>query len=146
MKKTDFTAKFTVNCHPSEVFRAVNNVTGWWTENLEGKSQKLNDEFTVRFGDVHYSKQKLIEVVEDKKVVWLVTESELTFVKNRSEWTGTKIVFEIFPEKNGAGLRFTHEGLVPGIECYGACSGVWSEYLESLQDLITKGKGKPDAG
>ena len=91
MKEQDYTTRIEVNATPQEAFDAINNVKGWWTENLEGSSQKLDDQFTVRFGDVHVSTQKLVEVVSCKKVVWLVTGSKLNFIKDKSEWTGTKI-------------------------------------------------------
>jgi hypothetical protein len=43
---------------------------------------------------------KLTEVVPDKKVVWQVLSNYFNFTKDKSEWTGTKIIFEI-SEKNG---------------------------------------------
>jgi len=145
MKKQDYDISLTVDATAHEAFEGINNVTKWWTENLEGSSQKLNDEFTVRFGDVHYSKQKLIEVVPDKKVVWLVTDSQLNFLKDKQEWTNTKISFEISTQNDKTKVHFTHIGLVPGIECFDACSNAWSQYIQqSLWRLITTGKGQPD--
>lgn len=144
MKKQDYTVTIPVNATAAEAFKAINNVSKWWTENLEGRSQKMNDEFSVRFGDIHYSKQKLIEVVPGKKVVWLVTESKLNFIKDKQEWNDTKISFEISSEKDQTKIRFTHMGLVPGIECFDACTNAWSEYIQgSLMKLINTGKGEP---
>ena len=146
MANQNFSVSFLVDQRPGEVFAAVNNVKGWWTENLEGNSQKLNDEFEVRFGDVHYSKQKLIELVPNKKVVWLVTDSKLSFLKDKSEWTGTKISFEMDEQDKKTQVRFTHLGLVPEIECYDACSNAWSEYINhSLRALITASNGKANS-
>lgn len=145
-KSKDFIATILLDKTPSEVFEAISNVRDWWnSEGFKGSSKKVNDEFEVRFGDVHYSKQKLVEVIPGKRVVWLVTDSRLNFLKDKSEWTGTKIVFDISKKGGKTQLRFTHEGLVPQIECYDACSPAWTQYISgSLKRLITTGKGLPD--
>jgi hypothetical protein len=141
--QTDFTTIILVNQSPTKVFNAINNVRGWWQGEIEGSTDKLNDEFIYRMKEFHYSKQKLVEVIPDKKVVWLVTESKLNFTKDKSEWTGTKISFEISEINNKTQLRFSHIGLVPKMECYGDCSNAWGQLIQqSLYSLITTGKGK----
>jgi len=146
MTTSDFSTTLLLTQAPEEVFNAVNNIRGWWKENVEGRSEKINDEFEVRFGDVHYSKQKLIEVIPGKKVVWLVTESKLSFVSDENEWTNTKIVFEITKLGDKSQLRFTHLGLVQNVECYDACTNAWGGYINnSLRNLITTGKGHPES-
>jgi uncharacterized protein YndB with AHSA1/START domain len=140
---SNFTTTFFVKQTPAEVFNAINNVSGWWQGEIEGSTGNLNDEFTYRMKEFHFSKQRLIEVVPGKKIVWLVIDSNLNFIKNKSEWTGTKIIFEISEINNKTQLRFTHLGLVPEIECYGGCSNGWAKLIqESLFSLITTGKGK----
>ena len=144
MNTPDYTATLTVDATPQEVFNNINSVTKWWTDDLEGHSQKLNDEFTVRFGDVHVSTQKLVEVIPDKKVVWLVTDSKLNFIKDKQEWTNTKISFEISSQGNKTEIRFTHHGLVPEVECFRDCTKGWDQYIKgSLFKLLTTGKGEP---
>ncbi|SHG42376.1 Activator of Hsp90 ATPase homolog 1-like protein [Chryseolinea serpens] len=147
MKTKDYTTTLTVDATAQEAFQAINNVTQWWTENLVGRSQKLGDEFTVRFDDVHASTQALVEVIPNKKVVWLVTDSNLNFIEDKSEWTGTKISFEIFEQDKKTKVRFTHLGLAPEVECFDACSSAWGSYIqESLLSLINTGKGHPTPG
>ncbi len=145
MKEQDYTVSITVNATPQEAFKSINSVSKWWTENLEGSSQKLDDEFTVRFGDVHVSTQKLVEVIPDKKVVWLVTDSKLNFVKDKHEWTDTKISFEIAEKGGKTQINFTHIGLVPQVECYSGCTNAWGQYIKgSLFKLLNEGKGTPN--
>jgi hypothetical protein len=91
------------------------------------------------------STQKITEFVSGRKVVWHVTKSRINFVQDKSEWDGTDVVFEINRKGGMTELRFTHRCLVPAIECYGGCSGAWAYFInESLRDLITTGKGKPE--
>ncbi|HEY4334939.1 MAG TPA: SRPBCC domain-containing protein [Puia sp.] len=144
MTPKDFTATFLVDQTPEEAFEAINNVRGWWSEEVEGGTEKLNDEFVFQYKEAHYSKQKLIEVIPGKRVVWLVTESRLNFIEDKEEWTGTTISFDISPKDNKTQVRFTHHGLVPAGECFDACSNAWSGYITgSLRDLIATGKGQP---
>jgi len=145
MKGKDYHITLTVKGTTHEVFNDINKVTKWWNENLTGSSKKLNDEFTVLFGEVHVSTQKLIEIVPDKKVVWLVTQSNLNFIKKRDEWTGTKISFELSEKDGKTQIDFTHHGLVPEVECFTDCQKGWDYYLKgSLYKLLTTGKGEPE--
>jgi hypothetical protein len=141
-----FTTSFRVDQSPKEVFDAVNNVRGWWSEEIEGRTDQLGAEFTYRYKGVHRSTQKITEFVPGKKVVWHVSDARLNFVKDKTEWNGTDIVFDIARKGDQTELRFTHVGLVPAFQCYGNCSGAWGFYInDSLRSLITTGKGVPNA-
>jgi len=145
MKTKNYTTSFTVDQSPEEVFDAINNVRGWWSEEIDGSTDKLCAEFKFHHKDIHRSTQKITELVPGKKVVWHVSESQINFVKDKTEWKGTDIVFEISKKDGKTALRFTHVGLVPAIECYGDCSGAWGFLInESLRSLITAGKGQPN--
>ena len=144
-KKKDFTTTFSVDQSPGEVFDAINNVRGWWSEKVDGSTDKLGAEFKFHHKDLHRSTQKITELVPGKKVVWHVLDSHINFVKDKAEWDGTDIVFEITKKHGKTELRFTHVGLFPAIECYGKCSGAWGFYInDSLRSLIMTGKGDPN--
>lgn len=143
MTTKDFTTTILVDQTPQETFSVINNVCEWWTgePGVEGNTDKLGDEFTYRYKDIHYSKQKVTELIPGKKIVWLVTDSKLNFVKNKNEWTGTKISFEIAEKSDKTEIRFTHIGLVPDTECYRDCSNAWSSYINnSLRNFMAKEK------
>lgn len=145
MNNQNFTTTSSVDQSPEEVFKAINNVRGWWSGEIEGDTDKLGAEFTYRYKDVHRSKQKIIEFVPGKKVVWHVINSRLSFRKE-NEWTGTDIVFDISQREGKTEVRFAHIGLVPAFQCYGDCSGAWGVLInQNLRKLITTGKAHPDA-
>jgi hypothetical protein len=141
MANQNFQYRFSSSRNVSEVFSHLINPKNWWVglfgETIEGKSEEKNDEFSFRAGDgVHYSNQKIIELIPDKKIVWLVTESNLSFLKNTNEWTGTKICFDIEKVGDKTNISFTHDGLNPQIECYGDCSSAWTQYLQNLHEHL----------
>jgi hypothetical protein len=145
MKNPSFTTNFSVDQTPEEAFNAISNVRGWWSEEIEGSTDTLGDEFTYRYKDAHYCKLKLIEVIPDKKVIWLVLDNHFNFTEDESEWKGTKITFEVSKKDDKTEVHFTHLGLVPDYECYGVCSNAWGSYINgSLRSLITTGKGRPN--
>ena len=143
-KNGELTISFIVDETPQQVFDAITNVRGWWGEVIEGGTREQGDEFIYRHKAMHYSRHRLTEVVPGKRMVWLTIDSELSFVDQKDEWTGTTIVFGI-GEKNGkTTVEFTHD-LTPAMECFSDCSNAWGFYVrESLRSLITTGKGKPD--
>ena len=95
MENQNFTTTLLVDQTPEEAFNAINNVRGWWTgEGVEGVTDKTHDEFTYHYKDVHYSKQKLIELIPGKKIVWLVTESKLNFIKDNRNGQAQKLVLK----------------------------------------------------
>jgi len=146
MENKNYTATIEVAKSPKEVFDHINEVSKWWTENLEGDSKKLNDVFIVHFTGDAFVTQKLIEVFADKKIVWLVTDCYLPWLKNTTEWTNTKMSFEISTKGNSTIVNFAHIGLVPDFECYDSCVKGWDQYIKgSLPKLISEGKGEPQA-
>ena len=143
MENKNFTITILVDKTPKEVFDAINNVREWWSENITGKTDKVGEVWEYRYKDMHSSKQKIIELIPGKKIVWKVLESYLSFIENKKEWDNTEIIFDIKKKGDKTELRFTHVGLTPKIECYGACSDAWSFYIKnSLYKFINNGKGK----
>jgi hypothetical protein len=142
MKDESFRTSIEVAKSPNDVFNSLKEVSKWWSRDYEGSSAKLNDEFVISHSDQHYSRQKLVEVIPYRKIVWHVTESKLNWLKNdQNEWTNTKMIFEITTKGDKTLIHFLHEGLVPGKECYERCTQGWTMVIkDQLYNFITSGK------
>jgi uncharacterized protein YndB with AHSA1/START domain len=147
MNDHSFTAAFAVDQTPEEVFAAITNVRGWWSEDIAGSTDKLGETFDYRFKDIHRCTMRITEFVPARRVAWHVVSNYFDFTTDKTEWTGTDIAFEIARRGDKTEIRFTHHGLVPEYECYDVCSDGWGTYINgSLRDLITTGKGHPNFG
>jgi len=132
---------FHSNKTAEEIFLVLQDVRQWWIgifgETISGKTNKIGDEFSFSAGDgVHFSKQKLIELVPNKELLWKVTESNLSFLNDTHEWEGTNIRFNLEATDQRTKVTFTHEGLIPKIECYKNCTDAWTQYMENLEKAL----------
>jgi len=111
---------------------------------IEGEADKLGAEFTYRYQNMHRSKQKITDLVPNKKVVWHVLDSSLSFLKDKSQWTGTTLSL-MSSQKTAKRSPFYPCRSCPQIECYGSCSNAWSMLVNgNLRKLSTTGKTQPD--
>ena len=144
MTKNDYQLTLTLDQSPTDVFNAINRTRDWWSGEILGDTDRLGAEFSYQVDGVHFSHQKVTELIPDKKVVWHVTDAKLNFVQDGGEWKGTDILFEIERKGNKTELRFRHRGLVPAFECYANCSSAWSTLVNgNLRKLIETGKPQP---
>ncbi len=144
MPRQDYHTSITVHATAQEVFKNINSISAWWSKDVDGRAEKLNDIFTVRFGETFIT-VKIIEFVPWKKIGWHVIDCYKHFLKDKKEWKDSSISWEISSEKNATQINFTHVGLIPGIECYTACEKAWDDYIqENLFKLVTKEKGIPE--
>lgn len=144
-KDNSYTATIAVNKSESEAYAAIQNFRGWWSEEIDGKTDKLNETFFYHYKDIHLCKIKLVESTPDKKLIYQVLENEFNFISDKSEWVNTKLIFELTRKGKKTEIKFTHEGLVPDYECYEVCNDAWTGYInDSLRNFIETGKGNPN--
>lgn len=107
----EYTVAIEVAKFPKDVFDyLIHDIPKYWPEEMQGKSTELYDEFIFKTGDSHYSKNKVIEFIPGKKLVWLVTESIRK--TDGFDWTGSKMIFELTPKGDSTLLKFTYDGVI----------------------------------
>jgi hypothetical protein len=144
-KHHSYTTSFVVNQLPEAAFAAINNVREWWSESIEGRTDKIGAHFRHHLPDVHRCDIEVTDLIPGEKVVWTVVDNYFSFTKDKTEWKGSYLVFDIIRISGKTEVRFTHVGLVPEWECYGVCTNAWDGLINgSLRDLIHRGRGQPD--
>lgn len=145
MNSKSYISTFTVKQSPEQVYKAITHFKDWWSQSIIGNSDTVGQTFFYHYKDVHLCKVKLIEAIPNEKLVYLVTENEFNFVKDKTEWVNTKLVFEISTNNDSTQVHFVHEGLTPAYECYKVCEDAWTSYIQgSLKSLIETGIGRPN--
>ncbi len=145
MNNNDYYTSILVDSTPETAYNAIMDFRAWWSEEIEGNTDRLNETFFYHYKDIHLCKIKLIEAVPNQKLVYQVVDNQFSFTTDQTEWVNTKLIFDISPEGNRTKVTFTHQGLVPDYECYEVCNEAWTGYIHnSLHKLITTGKGEPN--
>ena len=146
LEQKNFKHEIIVNAAIEKVYESITHkIPLWWTEMFEGSSGKLGDLFTVRFGSSVFKTMRVEALIENKKVVWLVTDTliDIPELKNKREWLDTSIIWELEEENRMTVIRVTHIGLNSDIECYEMCSTGWRQFCDSLKLYLEKGSGMP---
>lgn len=148
MEQKNYHRTITVNKSPAEVMAKISQVDHWWKHDFSGQAEKVNDKFTVPFGELNGERSfvdfLVSELEPSRKMVWKVIDCNLPWFKDKKEWNNTKVLFEITPGSKNTKIDFTHIGLIPGVECYEACEKGWDGHVtKSLLSLINDGKGNP---
>jgi hypothetical protein len=143
MEQQNYRGSIAAGITPQEAFEGIAQVNGWWAKNFEGSAEKLNDVFTVHFGDTFVT-FKVTESIPGEKLAWHVTDCYLPWLNDKTEWNGTTVLFEISPLGDDTQVTMTHIGLVPEVECFDMCEAGWNQHFKgSLLKMLTAHAGVP---
>jgi len=122
----------------------ANGIDKWWGK-VDNSVSKVNDEFSIFFGDTEW-RFKIIEFFEYKKITWKCIKANhihegLTNIKE--EWLDTELYWEFKTVNEFTKISFLHSGLNRKLNCYEVCESAWSFFiLESLKNYLDTGDGK----
>ena len=144
-KQQDFSYSFKVKASAKDAMKRISQVNLWWAKDFKGKAGKLNDKFSVYFGDDTYVDFRISEVIPEKKIIWLVTDCNLGWINDKKEWKNMECVWSLTEKGGQTTVDFVHKGLTPDRECYESCKPGWTHHIkDSLVKLIEEGKGFPE--
>ncbi len=79
-----YTSTFTVGHTVDQVFDAVNNPRGWWSQEIVGATDQVGAEFEYHYKDVHRCTVRVTELVPGRRVAWLVVDNYFNFVQDQA--------------------------------------------------------------
>ncbi|HTJ49851.1 MAG TPA: SRPBCC domain-containing protein [Cyclobacteriaceae bacterium] len=143
-KQQDFSYSLAVKASAKETLKRIGQVNLWWAKDFKGQAHKLNDEFTVYFGET-YVNFRISELMPDKKITWLVTDCNLDWIEDKKEWKNTEVIWTLTENGTKTQIDFVHKGMTPDSECYESCKPGWTHHIkDSLLKLVNDGKGFPE--
>ena len=141
----DYQKRIVVQKPANQVYAAITeHISDWWTNDLSGSASQKGDSFKIAFGGTRKT-MEISEILPNQKVVWTCTQAyiDMDSLENKSEWLGTKIIWELSTEGQTTTLEFLHQGLNKDLQCYNVCQDGWNTFLGSLESYLKTGQGKP---
>lgn len=143
MTTLDYACSIQAPVTTKEAYDKIARVSEWWVRNCEGSARKVGDTFTVRWGET-FVDFKISEALADHRIVWHVVDCYLPWLKDKTEWKGTSVAWDLASSDGTTTVNLIHHGLTPEVECYTTCEKGWKQYFEgSLLQFLTEGKGAP---
>lgn len=141
----DYQKSIEVQKPADEVYDAITkHISDWWSNDLTGSARDAGDCFTIAFGKTKKT-MEISEVIPNQKVVWTCVQAyiDMSSLANKSEWTGTQLIWQLNTEHRNTTLTFLHKGLNQNLQCYNVCETGWNTFLASLESYLKTGKGNP---
>lgn len=142
-----YSTSVSIKANSATVFNAITKSVKKWWGNTDFPVSKLDDEFTTSF-DKTFWKFKILEFKPHSKIVWDCIDAKHIHTGYKGiekEWIGTSVEWKLEEKnQNETILYFTHNGLVPELNCYEICFPAWEIFVtQSLKSFIESGKGMP---
>src|SRR5579862_8459963 len=109
MENNDFSISISAEISADEAIKMISNVPGWWGVTFAGSTEKQNDQFTVKMTGDSFFNFTVTELVPGKRMVWLVTDCYMPWYSDKTEWTNTRLIFDLNEHDGITELTFTHE-------------------------------------
>lgn len=146
-KTMSYTTSVSIEANSKIIFNAITQSVQEWWGNTNTAVSKLDDEFTTSFNKTFW-KFKILEFKPNYKIVWQCIDAKhihTGFDGIEKEWIGTNVEWNLEEKShNETILNFTHNGLVPELNCYEICYPAWERFVtQSLKSFVETGKGMP---
>lgn len=145
MPDQSYSTEIQISAKPESVYKAITkDIDKWWTES-SNQALQTGDKLIVRFEKTTCWVMAVAEAIQNRSLVWNVAEAnhDLEGITKKDEWKGTTIKWNIVEYETGSKVTFTHQGLVPELECFDICQAGWGYFLGSLKDYLETGNGYP---
>lgn len=145
MAGQNYSTDILISTKSEAVYKAITkDIDKWWTES-SNQTPKVGDKLVVRFEKTTYWAMEVSEAIQNRSLVWKVTEGNHDFdgITKKDEWKETTIKWNIEECETGSNVTLTHQGLVPALVCYEICHAGWDYFLGSLKTYLETGKGYP---
>ena len=142
MGNKNFSSSISASVSADQAIKKIGKIPEWWGVTFSGSTEKQGDKFTVTMTGDSFFNFTVEELIPGKRIVWLVTDCNMPWYSDKTEWTGTRLVFDLKDNNETTAITFTHEGLTPEVECYKDCDQGWTHWIRtSLFSYLTTGKG-----
>ncbi len=126
---------FLINATEDKVFEAVSSPTGldaWWTKKSKGSAQ-VGGQYTLDFGP-GYEWTAAATKYQPAKAF------ELSISHADSDWTGTKVGFELDQRNSITHIKFWHVAWREDNEHFRTSNYCWAMYLRLLKRFVEFGE------
>lgn len=127
-----------IKAAPDVVFEALTTTKGLseiWTLDATVASH-VGGMSAFGFGDEPRTIMKIVELTQNRRVVWECVESD-------PEWVGTRVIFELESRGGKTALTTKHVGWREVTEFFRSCSYNWGIFLLSFKQYCEGGQGLP---